>query len=206
MKPVIIAPIGGESSAVFRGIREFGAEKIVILHLREHRKDAENLKAELAKFSVPVVAAAVSEPAWESVFRTVGQMRGEGAMINVGAADPRLKSAAISAAFVNGVRGFDVEGDKIMILPVLKLPYYGMIPKKKMEILDFLHKQAGRKSLLEGISKTLGMSLPLVSYYVNGNAKTEGLKQAGLVDAEAKGRRVTVSLSTAGRLLMESSA
>ncbi|MBS3054248.1 MAG: winged helix-turn-helix transcriptional regulator [Candidatus Aenigmarchaeota archaeon] len=203
MKPAIIAPIGGDSSAIFRGIREFGAEKIIILHLRKHRKDADNLKAELGKFSVPVSIMQIGEPAWELVFRAVGQLREEGAMINVGAADILLKSASISAAFVNGMKCFDVEGGKIMVLPVLKLPYYGMIPKKKMEILRFLARQPDKESSLDSITKSLGMSLPLLSYYVNGNAKTEGLKQAGLVETEAKGRRVIVSLASAGRLLME---
>ncbi|MBI4019499.1 MAG: winged helix-turn-helix transcriptional regulator [Candidatus Aenigmarchaeota archaeon] len=206
MKPTIIAPIGGDSSAIFRGIREFGAEKIILLHVREHRKDADNLKAELAKFSVPALSMQMSEPVWESIFRTIGQMRNEDSMINVGASYSRLKSAAISAAFVNGMRGFDVEGDKIMPLPVLKLPYYGMIAKKKMEILQFLAKHGGKESALESITKSLNMSLPLLSYYINGNAKTEGLKQAGLVETKAKGRHVIVFLTLTGRLLMESIA
>jgi hypothetical protein len=46
------------------------------------------------------------------------------------------------------------------------------------------------------------MSLPLVSYHVNGTLKSEGLKQLGLVETTEQKGRVEVHLSTLGKLLV----
>jgi DNA-binding transcriptional ArsR family regulator len=85
----------------------------------------------------------------------------------------------------------------------MKFSYYRMIPEKKMKILKFLESQKEYISSLDTLSKELKMSLPLVSYYVNGNPKTEGLKQMGLVDTKIRKGRVTVSLNTMSRLLLQ---
>jgi hypothetical protein len=47
------------------------------------------------------------------------------------------------------------------------------------------------------------MSLSLVSYHINGNLKSDGLKQLGLVDTLEKNGRVQVQLTTMGNLLLK---
>jgi len=47
------------------------------------------------------------------------------------------------------------------------------------------------------------MSLPLISYHVNGNLKSEGLKELGLVETKEIKGRVEVELTTLGRLLLK---
>ena len=53
------------------------------------------------------------------------------------------------------------------------------------------------------LSKKMNMSLPLVSYHINGNLKTDGLKKMGLVDIKEKRGRMNVTLSTLGKLIVK---
>ena len=56
---------------------------------------------------------------------------------------------------------------------------------------------------LEELSKKTKMSLPLISYHINGNLKSEGLKDMGLVETTESKGRIAVQLSTMGRLLLK---
>ena len=56
---------------------------------------------------------------------------------------------------------------------------------------------------LDELSKKTKMSLPLVSYHINGNLKSEGLKELGLVETSGKKRKVEINLTRLGKLLIE---
>jgi DNA-binding transcriptional ArsR family regulator len=123
--------------------------------------------------------------------------------VNVSTGDGVTKCAAISGAFVNGLKAFDITSDnEVMLLPVLKFSYYRLIPEKKMEILKLLATEKECCASLEDLGRKLKMSLPLISYHINGNVKSEGLKQMGLVETKEKKGRVEVHLSTLGRMII----
>jgi hypothetical protein len=57
---------------------------------------------------------------------------------------------------------------------------------------------------MEDLSARLKMSLPLLSYHVNGSGKSEGLVSQGLVEVhEGPHGRTQVMLSEMGRLIAE---
>ena len=204
MKHIIIAPIGGNNKNILCAFKEFPTEKTILLYLKEHSKKVKNLKKELNNLSIPNTFIEIGDDIWEPLFRVLGELKQKkNILMNVGGADPRLKCASISAGFVNGIKSFDVYKKKIIMLPIMKFSYYKMIPEKKMNILKFLENQKNNSSTLENLSKELKMSLPLVSYYVNGNPKTEGLKQMGIVNTKSSKGRITVSLNTMSKLLLQ---
>ena len=47
------------------------------------------------------------------------------------------------------------------------------------------------------------MSLPLISYHINGNLKSEGLRDLGVVSTTEKGGRMAVELTMLGRMLVK---
>ena len=71
-----------------------------------------------------------------------------------------------------------------------------------MEILKHLGDESCCASLDELATRT-GMSMPLISYHVNGNLKSEGLKELGLVDTLENKGRTDIRISTLGRLLLK---
>jgi len=94
--------------------------------------------------------------------------------------------------------------DRVMLLPILKFSYYRLIPERKLNILKFLKTEPDCCSSLEELSRRLKMSLPLVSYHINGSAKAEGLVSQGLVEVHIGPHgRTQVILTEMGRLIAE---
>jgi hypothetical protein len=206
MKHTVIALVGENMDALFVGIREFPTESIVLITPDKHIEKAQEVMNDLKKFNIPVRIAEIKGDIWMESFRVVAETKkfaSEGSLlINVGTSDCTLGCALTSAAFVNGIKAFTISNGEVMFLPVLKFSYYKMLTEKKLDILKTLYKEKQCCASLESLSKKLEMSLPLVSYHVNGTLKSEGLKQLGLVDTTENKGRVKVNLSTLGKLLV----
>jgi len=207
MKNVVIAPVGDHMEALYVGIKEFPTERIILISPEGKLDEARKAKEELDKFKIPVQIKEIKGHLWEETFKAVADIKAiekdTSILINVATGDRDTRCAATSAAFVNGIRAFGVGDDnEAMMLPVLRFSYYKVITDKKMEILKTIFNEAQCCTSLEELGKRTGMSLPLISYHINGTLKSEGLKQLGLVEAEENKGRVSVKLTMQGRLLV----
>jgi hypothetical protein len=204
---IIIAAVGDGIDEIFVAMREFPTEKVVLISFPEKMQKAEKAKAGLAKFKIPVEIVKIEGDVWEETFRVVNAIKkaneGKDVIVNVSSGDKITRCAMTSSSFVNGLKAFAVNGDKIGMLPILKFSYYKLITDRKMAILQTLYKETDCCASLEELSEKCGMSLPLVSYHVNGNPKSDGLKEMGLVETTDKRGRVAIKLSLMGRLLMK---
>lgn len=205
-KNIIIAPVGDNMDALFIGLREFPTERVILLSPSDRVKEAERAMQDLDRFKIPVTILEIKGNIWEEMFRKIGEIsqteNNKNILVNIGTGDRMTTCAATSAAFVNGIKAFSVEDGMTMLLPVLKFSYYRMLTDKKMEILKMLSKPDCCMSL-EELSKRTKMSLPLISYHINGNLKSEGLKEMGLAETTEKKGRIEIKLSTLGRLLIK---
>ncbi|MFH2027590.1 MAG: winged helix-turn-helix domain-containing protein [Nanoarchaeota archaeon] len=208
MTHTVIAAVGDNMESLFVGVREFPTKKIILLADESHLKKAEETKKELEKFKIPVDIKKVKGEPWETTFEAVKDIKeaeGEQNLIinaATGVAGAH-KCALCSAAFVNGLKAFTVHGNEINIMPILKFSYYKILTDKKMDILKFLYNNKECCASLDELSKKLKMSLPLISYHINGNLKSEGLKEMGLVMADEWKGRVKISLTLLGKLLVK---
>lgn len=206
MKSIIVAPVGTNIDALFVGVREFPTEKIVLIAHEKYKDEARRAEKDLKKFRVPVSVVDISGDIWEETFRAIAEIKKTAAkniIVNVGAADVMTQCAATSAAFVNGLKAFSVVDSDIMLLPVLKFSYYKLIPKRKMEIIQCLSNEKDCCASFEELSKKLRMSLPLLSYHINGSRKSEGLRSMELVETAEKRGKIEIRLSTLGRLIVK---
>ncbi len=164
------------------------------------------MKQELQKFQVPVDMRYIQGNIWEETFRAIAEIKetekNNEILINVSTGNPTTRCAATSAAFVNGLKAFVVEGNETSMLPVLKFSYYRILSDKKIGILQFLDKK-GKEVTFDELCQHTKMSLPLVSYHLNGNLKSEGLKELGLVETVDDGSRSLIRLTMLGRLLIK---
>ena len=206
----MVASVGEEKdiNALFVGIREFQTEKVYLLSRKKRMETAKQAKKDLERFQVPAVIIEISDlNFWEETFRNVAEIKNleneRDIIINIATGDRGGRCATTSAAFVNGLKAFDVdENNEPMLLPILKFSYYKQLTDRKMDILKVLNNKDCCSSL-EMLSKKTGMSLPLVSYHINGNLKSEGLKELGLVETvEVKGK-IDVRLTTMGKMLIK---
>ncbi len=209
MKNIVIAPVGKYMDALYVGIREFPTERIILISPEKKLDQANDAKKDLEKFKIPVQIKEIKGNVWEETFKAVAEIKkiekDTNILINVSTGDRDSRCAATSAAFVNGIRAFGVseENNEAMLLPILKFSYYNVITDKKMMILKTIYNEKDCCASLEELSKMTGMSLPLISYHINGTLKSEGLKQLGLVETEESKGKVKVMLTMQGRLLVK---
>ena len=205
MKTIMIAPLGGRTETIFIGIREFPTEKVILIPEAGKLREVEKIKADLEKFKIPVEVEELKDSKLESMFEVINHIRkrekGKEISINLGPASKMMSCGATAAAFVNGIKAFDVPNDEILPLPVLKFSYYDMLSDKKMRILNLLNKESFDS--LESLSKKVGLGPSLINYHIYGNEKNPGLKELGLTDISRENGKVKISLTTMGRLLLK---
>ena len=78
---------------------------------------------------------------------------------------------------------------------------------KKLAILKALYESRNEEKVccasLDELSKKVGMSLPLISYHINGTLKSEGLKELWLIETMEKRVKMEIRFSMMGRLLIK---
>jgi hypothetical protein len=203
----MIAPVGPYIDALYLGIRDFPTEKVYLIAAPEFLKEAMTARESLEKFKIPAEILQVHGNLWEETFEIIAKIKERAKdrelAINVATGDRDMRCAATSAAFVNGLKAISVIGSETMILPVLKFSYYNLLSDRKMDILRTLYVEKDGCASLEEMSNKMKMSLPLLSYHINGTMKTEGLKQLGLVETTEEKGRVKVTITTLGKLIVK---
>jgi hypothetical protein len=210
VKTLQIAVFGGNEDAVLVGLRNFPAHKLTLVTLNEYLKQADQLSAKLTdtlKLNVEIVQA--KDSSVSSMLEAMGQIlrkeseQFEDFLINVGSASKHLTSAGVTAAFVHGVKAFDVMGEQPAILPVMKFSYTQAVTEPKMRILRAIERAGGDVESLEKLSQLSNFGKPLLSYHINGSEEGQGLERLGLVEVErGKRGRLRVKLTSLGRTLL----
>jgi len=206
-KYLIIAPLGGEPDAIFLGVREFPTKRVLLIADDDDLRDADRIKTDLERFKIPATIQRIKGPLWEELFRIVHETTEavNGTLepiLNVSSGRCMTNCAATSAAFVNGIKAFSMNNKgELVVLPVLKFSYHTLLSDRKMKLLSLLSGDDCCASLDE-LGRKAKMSLSLVSYHINGNLKSKGLKQLGLVETKNVGGRMHVEPTTLGRLLL----
>lgn len=205
-KFIVVAPVGDFMEALYVGIREFPTERVILISPKDLMSEANKAKHDLEKFKIPVKITQIEGNIWEETFKAVCDIanmeKGKEIILNVATGNRDTRCAATSAAFVNGLKAFSVIGNDTMLLPVLKFSYYKLLTDKKMDILKLLYNNNSMIPM-EELSKKTKMSLPLISYHINGNLKSEGLKEMSLVETKENRGRVDIYLSVLGKLLVK---
>ncbi|MFQ5940491.1 MAG: DUF6293 family protein [Nitrososphaerales archaeon] len=216
MRTIQIATFGEGQDGIVAGIRNFPIHKLALLSYGEEKVRAEEFGRRIrSTLGIPVTHLIVSD---KNVIRDVLEKIAEviknemvdfdQILINVSAGDKMIGCAALSAAFVNGIKAFgmDQEGCPIL-LPVLKLSYSEIVSDAKLGILHAIDKAGGQVESLEKLSEVSEYGKPLLSYHVQGARESKGLAELGLVEVNRIERgKITVKLTTLGKLLIASSA
>jgi hypothetical protein len=128
-------------------------------------------------------------------------------LMNVSSGDKLIGCAALSAAFINGIKAFGMDSTKSvpLLMPVLKLSYNEIISTAKIKILKTIDGMGGTINSLEELEQASGLGKPLLSYHVQGGKDSKGLANLGLVEVERGGRgKMIINLTTLGKLLVSS--
>ena len=210
LRTLQVAVLGGNEDAVHVGLRNFPAHKIILITTYESTGQAESFAAKLTStLKLPVDVIRLKDSSISTMLEEVSQIirKESGAfedmIINVGSADRDLTCAGVTAAFVHGIRTFDVMGDQPIILPILNFSYAQVVTEPKMEILRAIERSGGDVESLEKLSSLSNFGKPLLSYHIRGSGEGRGLEALGLVEVErGKRGRLRVKVTALGRILL----
>jgi len=208
-----IAVLGGNEEAVLVGLRNFPAHKLTLISSVESADQANQLSNKLMEtLRLDVEIMQVTEGTIPAILEVIAQVVRKDSetfqdfLINVGSASKQLTSAAVTAAFVHGVKAFEVMGDQAVALPIMNFSYIHAITEPKMEILRAIERCGGDVESLEKLSQASNFGKPLLSYHIRGSENGRGLEKLGLVEVERwKRGRLKVRLTPLGRTLLASS-
>jgi len=202
---IVIAPVGKNSKALFVGMTEFPTEKVVLLATKEYLKEASKLSKKLEEFTIKTEIKELHGNILEETFKIFANLcsifDSENLIVNVATGNHSTTCASLSAAYANGLKAFDVMGDMIILLPILRLSYYHELSENKMNILQILNEKEFNP--INKVAERLKMSISLLSYHINGNDKYKGLKDHRLIETKIVGKSLYVKLSSMGRMLLK---
>jgi hypothetical protein len=208
-----IAVVGGSDDAVLVGLRNFPAHKLTLLSTAETLNQAQQLSKKLTdSLKLVVDVKHLRDASIPIMLEAVGQIvRSESGdfqdfLINVGPAGRNQACAGVTAAFVHGIKAFDVVDEQPVMLPVMKFRYIQTVTEPKMEILRAIERSGGDVESLEKLSAISSYGKPLLSYHIRGSEEGQGLEDLGLVEIErGKRGRLRVKLTALGHTLLSTS-
>ncbi len=205
-----IATLGSDSDPVLVGIRTLPLHKLYLIHLESDREIAQKLRTDLSSV-LKVEVETHSIPNNDILTHVLEGVAGilsrekedfDDIIFNVSSGEKLLGCAALSAAFVNGLKAVAVVNGEPLLLPVLKFSYDRIISQTKLDILRALQKKGGEVGSLEELRELTGYGKPLLSYHIQGAEDSQGLIDLGLVEVRRGDRgKSVVQATTLGRLL-----
>jgi hypothetical protein len=202
----MVVPFADNPQAIFVGLRQVPSVRVALLHVSGAKDSWAQVLSDLQKFKVAHEARELASGSLDQMLSVFSDLKSRypkhEMVVNLGCADKALATSALCAAFINGLECFDVENDRVEQMPVLKFEYLKLLNGKKLALM---HKIASKEEYpsLEALAAEAGMSLPLISYYVRGMKKSQGLLQMGLVSVSNSGSRLKVWATPLGRLMVK---
>ena len=199
------------------GIRSFPVHKLVMICFDSDKNKAEEFSKRIRSvLGLPVTINLVTK---ENVIRdtmervnevlNINAKEFQQVLMNISSGDKLLGCAALSSAFINGIKAFGMDSTHTipLLMPVLKLSYNEIISEAKIKILKAIDSAGGIIGSLDESEELSGYGKPLLSYHVQGGKDSKGLAGLGLIEVE-KGERgkISATLTTLGKLLVTSNA
>jgi hypothetical protein len=199
------------------GIRSFPVHKLVMICFDSDKNKAEEFSKRIrGVIGLPTTINLVTK---ENVIRDTMERVNEilnlnakefqQVLMNISSGDKLLGCAALSSAFINGIKAFGMDSTHTipLLMPVLKLSYSEIISEAKIKILKAIDSAGGVIGSLDELEELSGFGKPLLSYHIQGGKDSKGLAGLGLIEVE-KGERgkISATLTTLGKLLVTSNA
>src|SRR5918999_176088 len=218
LKTLQIAAFGSEGQdGIALGLRSFPVNKLVIICFDSDKNKAEVFSKKIrGVLGLPVTINLVTK---ENVIRDTMERVNEilnlnakdfqQVLLNASSRDKLLGCAALSSAFINGIKAFGMDSTHTipLLMPVLKLSYNEIISEAKIKILKAIDSAGGVVDSLDQLEQASGYGKPLLSYHVQGSKDSKGLADLGLLEVERGDRgKISAKLTTLGKLLVTSNA
>jgi hypothetical protein len=213
LRTLQVAVLGESEDAVLVGLRNFPAHKLTLLAGNEFMDKALELSHKLTEtLKLAVDVKQLRDGSIQTMLEAILQIiyaeseSFQDLLINVGSAGKHQVCAGVTAAFVHGIKAFDVMNEQPIMLPVMNFSYVQAVTQPKMEILRAIDRSGGDVESLEKLSALSNYGKPLLSYHIRGSEDKRGLEGLGLVEVErGKRGRLRLRLTSLAHMLLSAS-
>ena len=177
MSTIQIATFGSEDQdTIASGIRNFPVHKLALICFESDKEKADDFSRRIRTvLGLPISIHLVSKKdvIRDTLERVSEILARDGknfqVLMNVSCGDKLIGCAALSAAFINGIKAFGIDENGLPILmPILKLSYNEVISESKIKILKAIDDAAGGfVESLEQPEAISGYGKPLLSYHIH---------------------------------------
>ena len=207
-KVLHIIPMGEEIEPIMVGIRNYPVSAIAFLYDKSQKKLLNEVTKQLSILGIPIELYEIGKEPLLSVMEIINRLAEDTEafhydeiLVNVGSATKHYACAAISAAFVNGLRAIHVMEGNAVPLPVLKFSYKELVSPPKMDILRAL--SSSLVSSLSELSERTNMNKSLLSYHIRGGKESQGLEGLNLIEINRGPQgRLIIDLTPMGRIML----
>jgi len=207
-KYILVATVGEDNEGIYHAVKEFPVKKYYIISNDKNHASALDIKKELVRFNIDVPVVAVNEPLLPEMIKAFSKIKQTedptSILANLSCGTKVATCAALTASFINGLKAFYIVDGRVMFFPIMKLSYYNLLSERKRKILAFLREVPDCCSSMDDLSKKMNMSLPLISYHINGTPEARGLVEEGLIElTSGQHGRNQIRLTEMGKLIIE---
>lgn len=201
-----VAVAGDDPEPILHAVRELGAQRLILIHREAGEATIEEIVGAVGPMGIETEVREIGPDPLLGFIETIETLARtedpDDVVVNLAAADKDDACAALSAAYVAGVKAIDRPGEEIVFLPILRFSYGDLVSEAKMDLLAALEELGGEVTRLRDLADEVGIQDSLASYHVRGGDDGEGLVELGLVDVE-RGRRgaLTIRLTSMGTLI-----
>jgi len=206
-----IATFGEEDKdAIIAAIRYLPISKLILLTVKGQKEVASRFAGSIGR--TLKVETQVYEIAKPLIYNTLIILKNilsdsrehfDDIIMNASSGDKQLGCAAMTAAFINGLKTIVVDEGKPVLLPIIRMRYDEVISEAKLNILRALERVGGSVKDLTELSQLTNYGKPLLSYHIKGSEDSKGLMDLGLVQvSRPRGGSSEIRVTEVGRMLL----
>jgi hypothetical protein len=214
MKCLQIATFGDDLTGIMMGIKNFPVHQLILLCYPYDKSKAIRYTKEidtLIGIGSEIILVEKEDVVKNTVDRVnevllKNSLEYQQVIMNVSSGDKSINCAALSAAYLNGIKTFVADHNQSdpIFLPVLRYNYGELLSDTKLNILKSIDSKGGLVDSMEELEQISGHRKAPLNYHIQGGKEKMGLAQLGLIQINKRDHSKTViSITKLGKLIIE---
>lgn len=203
-KTVLVAFADVFSSEWVKQLERFPADAVMLTGPTSIANAAHAAVRRLSSPKRPAAYLALADTGFETVLDALEtirkQMPAATLVVNVDAAGKRLTAAALAAAMSSASFVTLTDGEEPTVLEPVKFSYCATLSPTKARLLCELSEKPA--SSLRELAARSGLPVPLASYHLHGDARSQGLESLRLLSVQREDGRLKIAIAPMGRIYL----
>lgn len=205
-----VAVVSHETGPIFEGFRHYPGTEVLLVHTAADAACAHKIRDAFRRAGVSARLHPASDVPYYGTLQAINDIVHDARLsypeivVNTSSGSPAAGCAALTAAYLHGLRAFHVEGEEARLLPILPVGQREILHETDVKLLLALQTNPRSEPRL---ARATGLPQERVRAHLEGDPTHKGLIALGLIERCRRfGLLPMVRLSASGRGLLASGA